>query len=114
MTDRAWAGWRVGALVVVGLLQPYVRADEPAGPAEVDAAVQRITTARTQKDAKAAEEAIAPVAELVARVTDPKQRARLLNAAGSILREPGVAGAHRCGQASGWGGQPDGSRQGWA
>ena len=95
MTDRAWAGWRVGALVVVALLQPCVRADEPAGPAEVDAAVQRITTARTQKDAEAAEEAVTPVAELAARVTDPKQRARLLNAAGSILREPGVAGAHR-------------------
>lgn len=95
MTGRTGSGWRVGALVVVGLLQPCARADEPAGPAEVDAAVQRITTARTQKDAKAAEEAVAPVAELVARVPDPKQRARLLNAAGSILREPGVAGAHR-------------------
>lgn len=95
MAGRPSAAGRAAALLVVALLQPCARADEPAGPAEVEAAVQRLTTARTGKDVKATEAAVEPIAELVARVADPKARARLLNAVGSVLREPAVAAAHR-------------------
>ena len=95
MAGRAGGWMRACALIVVVLLPTHAHADEAAGPAEVDAVVQRLTAARTAKDATAAAAAVAPTSELLPRLADPKLRARLLTAVGSLLREPGLAGAHR-------------------